>query len=83
MDLSTKAKRKRDDVEIPLFNISSLLGDIDEVERRIHATIKVYPETSRALAPALSRLSEVRSRFGHLKKHLAVLWRKGSEKFWK
>ncbi len=83
MDLSKKAKTRRDAVEEPLFCAAFEIERLDEVRKRIDAAIKVWPETQRTLSPALSTLDEMLGEFENLRKALSLLWHAGAEAKWK
>lgn len=83
MDLSKTAKKKRDQVEEPLFLLEKLLDELEECRTRIDATMKVWPETSRTLRPALSKQDLVSKRLKELQAKLSFLWKRGFATKWK
>lgn len=82
MDLSKAAKKRRDQVEDPLFLASHLVDDLEECRVRINATMAVWTETSRTLEPALGKLDEIQEEMAALKKKLAFLWKRGCKSKW-
>lgn len=83
MDLSKKAKKKRDAVEDPLFRLSSLIDRLEQIRTRINAAVKVWPEIGRTLNPALYLLDAILNDMKKLKSGLAALWQEGFEVNWK
>lgn len=83
MDLSTTAKNKRDAVEEPLFRLSNLIDSLEEIRTRINAAVKVWPEISRTLSPALHKLDIIINDLRSLKSAIAVLWQQGFDVKWK
>lgn len=83
MDLSKKAKTRRDAVELPLIDLEKLLDEIEECRTRIDATIRVWPETARTLKPALGKQDSIAKRLKVLQTALSGLWDRGYAKKWK
>jgi hypothetical protein len=83
MDLSTRAKNRRDAVEDPLFRISGLIDKLEQIHTRMSAAIKVWPEIGRTLNPAMQLLDLILNDMKKLKAGLAQLWQEGFEVNWK
>ena len=83
MDLSKKAKTRRDAVEDPLLLTEKLIDDLEEVRTRVDAAMKVWHETSRTLHPALTKLDAQLKDVNELHAKLAILWKQGAARMWK
>ena len=83
MDLSKTAKKKRDAVESPLFDVEQALHDLEEIRMRIDAAVKVWPETGRTLKPALKKHEQLQEQLDALKESLSALWDAGFARKWK
>jgi exonuclease VII small subunit len=83
MDLSAAAKKNRDRVEEPLFQVEKLLDDLEECQRRVDAAMTVWQETAHTLQPASQKLDEIQKKLSALQDRLAGLWQEGFENKWK
>jgi hypothetical protein len=83
VDLSKKAKSRRDAVEAPLLSVEKILHDLEESRTRIDAAMTVWPETRRTLQPALSKQDAMAMKLVDLKKELSCLWEQGHKSKWK
>lgn len=82
MDLSKRAKSRRNDIEEPLFQLEKLLDDLEECRTRIDAAIAVWPETKSTLRPALKKQSAIAKEMTELKRQLSKLWQRGYLNKW-
>lgn len=83
MNLSTKAKNRRDVVEDPLFRLGRLIDMLTQIRTRVDAAMKVWPEISKTLQPALRLLDEILNDMTNLRSGLSQVWREGFEINWK
>ena len=83
MDLSKNAKNKRDAVEEPLFRLSGLIDKLEQIQTRMEAAIRVWPQIGRTLHPAQQLLEAILKDMRSLKKSIAQLWHEGFEVNWK
>lgn len=83
MDLSTEAKNRRDAVEEPLFRLAGLIDKLEQIQTRMDAAIKVWPQIGRTLHPAQKLLEVILNDMRSLKKSIAQLWHEGFEVNWK
>lgn len=60
-----------------------LEAELEEIQARVYATLRVYPETGRGLEPARRRLESLSSGLSELKRELSVLWERGFHSRWK
>lgn len=83
MDLSSRAKNRRDAVEDPLWRLSKLIDQLEQIHTRLDAAIKVWPQIGRTLQPAQQLLESILNDMRSLKKSIAQLWQEGFEVNWK
>jgi hypothetical protein len=70
-------------VEDPLFRIANLIDAIEGIRTRVDAAMKVWPEISRTVKPALDQVDQIISDLKALKEALSLLWQHGFEVNWK
>jgi exonuclease VII small subunit len=82
MDLSKRAKKIRDRAEEPLWDLEELLHDLEECQTRLDAAIKVWPETTSTLKPALKKQNALAKKLIGLQGKLSGTWKQGHKSKW-
>lgn len=80
--LKTKGTKKRDLVEVAMFELAVIERDLDEVILRNRQAIRRTGLVSDVLDPAIARLVEIRSRVRLAKRSMNDAWIDGQNKRW-
>lgn len=81
--LAERATQCRDTVEAALFEVVSMLRDVDEVSLRVRQAMRRSQASVDVLAPAVDLLGEMRGRLIKTRETLAGEWDQGQRRRWK